>query len=173
MKFLKLIVFWDKKLTIKENVLQMISRIFTFLVPGGVVLYNCLIEKLIDDNISPTAKIGFGGLCTLIFVILIAIYFLNRYFRKKITDLTNEILECLDNDKKKELIQEKRNIEKLQEIWHNALFVAPFIVALVVVTFIEKGLLEMRGTLLLVVTSMLAGFGFNCILQELKAKIKD
>ena len=81
----------------KEKVTKWLYRIFTYLVPGGIALYTFLIEKLISKDISITAKLGISGIFVLIIVVLIAVYFLGKHFRKRITKLTDEIIMCLDN----------------------------------------------------------------------------
>lgn len=173
MNIIKKIMFWDKDLTTKQNIMLILYRVFEFLVPSGIVLWSFLIEKLVENKVSITAKIGCAGIVVFVIMVLIAVYFLKKHFRNKITKLTNKVLECLDNEEKKKLIIEKRKVEKWQEIFHNACFVAPFIIALLVVNLLETQMLSLRGVLFGVVSSMCVGFGFNVILQNLKTKIKE
>lgn len=170
MKILKKILLFDEDLTTTENIVQLFYRIFTFLVPGGIVLWNLLIEKLIDSNVSVVAKIGCAGIFALIVIILIGIHFLKKHFTRTISKINDKILLCTDETKKKELIQKRRKVEKWQEIFNNACFLAPFVIAYFLVIMIENAMISLRGTLLIIVLSMGAGFGFNVFLRNLIAK---
>ena len=57
-----------------------------------------------------------------------------------------------------------------QEMFRNACFVAPFIIAWFIVSMIEKQVVSLRGMLMIVSISMCAGLGFNGVAQWIKAK---
>ena len=152
----------------KEKVVRWLYRIFTYLVPGGIALYTFLIEKLISKDISITAKLGISGIFVLILVVLIAIYFLGKHFRKRITKLTDEIIVCLDNEKKAKLIEKKKKTEAKQEIFHNAIFITPFVIMWLLMILVERETIELRGILFYICVSMAVGFGFNGLLQYMK-----
>ena len=152
----------------KEKVTKWLYRIFTYLVPCGIGLYTFMIEKLISKNVSVTAKLGVSGIFVLILVVLIGIYFLGKHFRKKIAKLTDEIIMCLDNERKAKLIDKKRKIEAKQEIFHNIIFITPFIIMWLLMILVEKEAIELRGILFYICVSMAIGFGFNGLLQYMK-----
>lgn len=156
----------------KEKIITWVYRTFSYIIPGGIALYTFLIDKLLDKNVSVTAKIGVGGIFCLVIMILIAIYFYGRHLRKKLNSITNELLECIDNEKKAELVLKKKKIEGIQEIFHNAIFLAPFVALYFIILFVEKTSISMRGTLFYIMISMATGFGFNCFLQWIKTHEK-
>ena len=153
-----------------EKLFMWLSRIFTYFVPSGIALYTFLITKLIDKDVSLTAKIGVSGIFVLVIVVIIAIYFLGKHFRKKLAKINDEILVCIDNSKKIELINKRKKVEAKQEMFHNAIFLAPFLICYLIVFMIEKSMLDMRGTLFFVCASMVVGFGFNGVKQWLYTK---
>lgn len=172
MKILKKIMCWDKDLTNTENVLLVCKRVFTYIFPSGLLIWNLLIDKLIDSNVSVTAKIGCGGLFLLIALVLVAVVMLGRHFKKTIEEINEKLLDCTDAEEKEKLVAQKKKVKKWQEIYHNACLLAPFIVLLVAVNLLENGLVTFRGTLMIIVTSMSAGFGFNITAQNLIMKNK-
>lgn len=172
MKILKKIMVWNEDYTVSENVLLVIYRVLTYLFPSGLLIWNLIIDKLIRNDVSVTAKIGCGGLFLLIALILVAVFFLGRHFKKTIEDLNDKILDCQDAEKKAELIAKKKQVRKWQEVYRNACLLAPLIVLFILVTLLENGLMTIRGTLLFIVLSMSAGFGFNITAQNLIVKNK-
>lgn len=152
----------------KEKIITWVYRTFSYIIPGGIALYTFLIDKLLDSNVSVTAKIGVSGIFCLVIILLIAIYFYGRHLRKKLNTITNELLECVDIEKKKELVLKKRKIEATQELFHNAIFLAPFVALYFIMLLVEKTAISMRGTLFYIMISMATGFGFNCFLQWIK-----
>lgn len=154
----------------KQKVFTWLSRIFTLFVPSGVVLWTFLIEKLIDNNVSVMSKLGLSGIVILAIMVVLAVYFYNRHLKKKITKLTNDCIECLDNEQKHELVEKKKKCEARKEILHDFCFLVPFILIWLVLCFVEKGVVSLRGTMLIVCISMSAGFGFSCVTEWLKSK---
>lgn len=154
----------------KEQAFLWLYRIFTLFVPGGVVLWSFLIEKLISNEITVMNKIGIGGIFVGAVAVIIGIYFYKKHLKKKIQDLTNQCIECVDIEQKRQLVAEKKKYEVKQEIFSNACFIAPFVLVWLVLCFVEKGIVSLRGTMFIVCASMAVGFGFNCILGLLKAK---
>lgn len=158
----------------KNNLMQKIFvwlyRIFSFLVPSGIAIYTFLISSLLKDDISITQKIGMVGIFTLIIMAIIAVYFLGKHFKNSLNKITNEILECMDNEKKAQLIIKKRKIEGKQEMFRNACFLVPFIIFWLLCVTIEKGIVSLRGTLMFICLSMSTGFGFNGVVQYLNTK---
>ena len=63
----------------KEQIFTWLYRVFTFFVPGGIVLWTCLIEKLIDQEVSYFTKIGFVGIFVIVIMIIIAVLFLGKH----------------------------------------------------------------------------------------------
>ena len=155
---------------LKEKILLWGYRIFSYIVPGGFALWTFVIEKLIDNNVSLATKMGVSGMFMLALMVIIAVYFVGRHFRNKITKLNNKILEELDNDKKAILIAKKRKIESMQEIYHNAIFIAPFLGMFLLVLMVEKQMVSIRGILGFVCISMAIGMGFNGVKQWLHSK---
>ena len=154
----------------KEQIFTWLYRIFCYFVPGGVGLWSFFIEKLIDNEVSTFDKVGISGIVVLCIMVVIAIYFYGKHLRNKITNITNQCIECVDNTKKAELVASKRKYEAKQEMFHNACFVAPFIIAWLLVSMIEKGVVSLRGTLMIVSISMFIGLGFNGVAQGIKSK---
>ena len=153
-----------------EKITKWGYRVFMYFVPCGVALYTFLISKLMDENVSITAKIGVSGIFTAILIAVIAIYFFGKHLRKKKDKLVNEILECMDNDKKAKLIAKKRKVEAIQEIFHNCIFITPFILCYVLILLVEKECISIRGTLFYVCVSMASGLGLNGVSEWLKVK---
>jgi len=145
-------------------------RVFGYLVPGGYTLWAFLIETLINHKASIFDKVSCSGLFVLAIIVIIAIFFYGRHLKKKKDDITNQCIECIDNEKKIELVAKKRKIEAKQELFRNACFIAPFIIAWFVVSLVEKQVVSLRGTLMIVSISMAIGLGFNGIAQWLKTK---
>lgn len=158
----------------KEKIFTWLYRIFTIIAPTGIILWSFLIERLISKDISVMNKIGIAGVVALVFAALMGIYFYKRYLKKKIQDVTNQCIETLDNEEKGKLVAKKRKLEAHQEIFHNICFMAPFILVWVLLIFVEKGVVSLRGTMLIVCISMAIGLGCNFIAQWLKSKgMKD
>lgn len=151
----------------KEKIFTWLYRIFTFLVPSGIALYTFLLEKLLDNDISVMAKVGVSGIFVLIIMVVIAVFFFGKFLKKKISKITDEIIVCLDNEEKQKLIKKKAKWEGVREMFHNALFLAPFLIIYFLIVLIEKEMIEMRGTMFFVVISMAIGFGFNGVKQFL------
>ena len=172
MKVLKKIMCWNDDYTTSENVLLLFYRVFTYLFPSGLLLWNLVIDKLLNKDISVLQKIGFGGIFLLIIMLIVGVFILGRYFKRTLENLTDKIIECTDDEKKQKLIAKKKQVRKWQETFRNACLVAPFVIALILVNFIEKGALQVRGTLMLIVGSLCAGFGFNITAQNLIEKNK-
>lgn len=172
MKILKKIMCWNSDLTASENLLLIFYRIFTYLVPSGMVIWSCVIDKLLDDEITLAQKLGCSGLVVLVACVIIAVVFLGRHFTKTIKNLNDKILICTDDAQKKELVANRKQVEKWQATFKNACFVAPFIVGLIVVNLLESKILSLRGSLTVIVISLCTGFGFNTVAQELIAKNK-
>lgn len=153
-----------------EKITKWGYRVFMYMIPSGVALYTFLISKLIDDNVSVAAKIGVSGIFTLVVMAIVVIYFFGKHLRKKKDKLTNDILECMDNDKKVKLITKKRKVEAIQEIFHNCIFLTPFIACYLLVLMVEKECISVRGTLFYVCVSMATGLGLNGISEWLRVK---
>ncbi len=145
-------------------------RTFSYLVPGGYVLWAFLIETLINHKASVWDKVSCSGLFVMAIIGIIAIFFYGRHLKKQKDDITNQCIECTDNEKKKELIAIKKKIEAKQELFRNACFIAPFIIAWFVMALVEKKVVSLRGTLMIVSISMASGLGFNGLSQWLKMR---
>lgn len=168
----------------KEQIFTWLYRVFTFFVPGGIMLWTCLIEKLIDQEVSYFTKIGFVGIFVIVIMIIIAVFFLGKHYRKRLQKLQNfinermkDIMLATTEEAKNELTQTLQvlnyNLKKTQarqEIFHNICFLAPFVIAWIVMGMVENGILSMRGTLAVVTISMATGLGFNFISQYIKTK---
>ena len=100
MKIIKKIMCWNNDLTNLENILILCYRVFTYIFPSGILLYDLVIAKLVDNEVSVATKLGCGGLFLLGVMILVAVIMLGRYFKKKI-----------DEHIKDETINNKSNIE--------------------------------------------------------------
>ena len=154
----------------KATVFKWLYRSFEYYVPAGIALWQFLIETLISKDVTITQKIGVSGIFVLVIMVIIGVYFYGRHFKTAINKVTNELLECTDDEKKKELVAEKRKIESKQEIFRNACFLAPFILVWLVACLIEKQVVSLRGTMLFICISMATGMGFNGISQYFKNK---
>ena len=89
----------------KEKIFTWLYRTFSFLVPMGIAIYTFLLEKLLDNNVSVMGKIGVGGIFILVIVLLIGVFFFGKFLKKKISKTTDEIIVCIDNEKKQKLIK--------------------------------------------------------------------
>ena len=154
----------------KFNIFTWCYRVFMYLVPGGVALWETLIKSLIDGNFTIMAKIGVSGIFVIAIILIIAVFFYGKHLNKVIEKITNQCIECMDNEKKKELITKKRKAEAKRDLFSNAVFVSIFVIAWLIVSCIEKGIVSMRGTLMVVVISMAIGLGFNGLAQWVKVK---
>lgn len=171
MKILKKLLLFDKDLDTKQNMLQLCYRLFTFIIPVGIVLWNLVVEKLLDKDVSIMAKWGCAGTCALIVIALIGVYFIKKMFRKKLEKINDKLLECTDDDKKKELVKKREVTRKWQELFNNACLIAPFVVAYILVCLIEKATISLRGGLLALLVSFGVGFVFNYLFRT--SLIKD
>lgn len=155
---------------LKEEISKWLYRSFMYFVPGGFALYTFVIEKLMDDNVSWVGKIGVSGIFIVAVMFLIAVFFLGKYFRKRVSNITNQILECMDDAQKLVLIEKKRKIEAKQELFHNAIFLAPFVIIYVLLILVEKQTISLRGTFGTICISMAIGMGFSVLEQYLHVK---
>lgn len=172
MKALRKILIWNDDYTTSKNVMLILYRVFTYLVPSGLVLWNLVIDKLISKDVSIATKLGCGGIFVIIALLLVGVIYLGRHFRKTIEQINDKLLDCTDLEKKQELLEKKKKVRKWQETYRNACLLAPFVIALVLVNLIEGGIITLRGTLTFIVLSMSAGFGFNITAQSLISKNK-
>lgn len=141
-----------------------------YLVPGGVALWEMLISTLINNNVTVMQKIGVGGIFVIAIILIVAVFFYGKHLNRTIEKITNQCIECIDNEKKKELIIKKRKAEAKRDLFSNAIFVSIFVIAWLIVACIEKQVIAIRGTLMIVVISMATGLGFNGIAQYVKVK---
>ena len=155
---------------LKVKVFTWLYRTFCYFVPSGIALWLFLIKNLINNEISVMAKVGMSGIFVLAIMFVIAIYFYGKHFTTSINKVTNEILECLDNNKKVELIAKKRKLEARQEMFRNICFVAPFVLMWLLCALIESKVISLRGTLMTICVSMAIGLGLNGISQWLKTR---
>lgn len=149
----------------KEKIFLWLYRTFSFLVPCGIALYTFLIDKLMDKEITVMTKIGISGIFILIIMFLIAVFFFGKFLKKKIAKYNDQILICTDNLKKEELILKRKKIEAVQEMFHNIIFVAPFLICYILMVLVEKGAANLRGTFMFITISMAVGLGFNGLKQ--------
>lgn len=155
---------------IKQKIFTWLYRIFCYMVPCGLTLWTFLIENLLNKKVTIMSKLGVSGIFVLAIIGIIGIFFYGKHLRNSISKTTNEILECLDDVKKAELIAKKKKYEARQEIFHNACFVAPFVLIWLLCALIESKVISLRGTFMTISLSMLGGLGFNCVAQSLKRK---
>lgn len=154
----------------KLTLFTWLYRVFCYLVPGGFALWTFLIDTLINEQASAWDKVSCSAIFVLAIMIIIAVFFYGKHLKKKINDITNQCIECIDSTQKAELVAKKKKWEAKQEMFRNACFVAPFIIAWFVVAMIEKQVVSLRGTLMVVSISMCTGLGFNGIAQWIKCK---
>ena len=155
---------------VKEKVFTWLYRTFTYIVPSGIMLWSFVIEKLFKKDVSLMAKLGVSGTFVLVVMVIIGAFFYNKRLVKKITDITNQCIECVDNEEKSKLVEKKKKLEMKLDIFHNLCFIVPFIVVWAILCFVENGVVSLRGTMLVICSSMAVGFGFNVIAGLLKAK---
>ena len=172
MKIIKKIMCWNNDLTNFENIMLLCYRVFTYIFPSGILLYDLVVAKLVDNEVSVATKLGCGGLFLLGVMILVAVIMLGRYFKKTIDGINDKLLDCTDAEQKEKLVQQKKKVRKWHEIYKNACLVAPFVIGLVLVNLMEHGLMTFRGTLMIIVCCLCAGFGFNTFAQNLISKNK-
>ena len=154
----------------KYKLFLWLYRTFTFILPAGYVLYSFLISKLIDNDITITAKIGISGIFTLILILCLAIFFVGRFCKTRLEELNIAIRDEIDNNKKIFLIKAERKIKFIQEIFRNSCFVVIFIIMWATTSMIEVQALSLRGDLLLIVCSLIVGFCCNVFAQLFKMK---
>ncbi len=154
----------------KLTLFTWLYRVFCYLVPSGYALYAFLINTLISEQTSIWDKVRCSAIFVVAIIVIIAIFFYGRHLKKKINDITNQCIECIDNSLKADLVAMKKKWEAKQEMFRNACFVAPFIIAWFIVSMIEKQVVSLRGMLMIVSISMCAGLGFNGVAQWIKAK---
>lgn len=154
----------------KLTLFTWLYRVFCHIVPGGYALYAFLIDTLINEQTSVWDKVSCSAIFIVALMVIIAVFFYGRHLKKKINDITNQCIECVDNTQKAELVAKKKKWEAKQEIFRNACFVAPFVIAWFIVAMIEKQVVSLRGTLMIVSISMCVGLGFNGVAQWIKTK---
>lgn len=154
----------------KYKIFLWLYRVFTYLVPSGGALYFFLIDTLINKELTWFDKLSAGAVFVLAVMAVIAIFFYGKHLRKIVSKLTDQIIMETDETKKAELITKKLKAESKQEIFHNACFVAPFVILWIVVVLIEKKIISLRGFLMVVAISMCSGLGFDCIAVKIKQK---
>lgn len=155
---------------LKQKIFVWLHWVFSYIVPGGVALWSCVIEKLLDKEITIVNKVGITGVFVMAVMVIIAVFFYNKHLNKKITDLTNRCIECIDNEEKARLVEQKKKMEVRLEIFHNICFVVPFVIVWLVLCFVESGVVSLRGTMLVICSSMATGLGLNTIAGFLKTK---
>lgn len=155
---------------LKQKIFVWLHWVFSYIVPGGVALWSCVIEKLLDKEITIVNKVGITGVFAMAVMVIIAVFFYNKHLNKKITDLTNRCIECIDNEEKVRLVEQKKKMEVRLEIFHNICFVVPFVIVWLVLCFVESGVISLRGTMLVICLSMATGLGLNTIAGFLKTK---
>ena len=166
MKLIKKLLMFDEDLTLKQNYLQFCYRVFTYVFPIGLVLWSLVIDKLLDNNVSVMAKWGCAGTFALIIIALIGVYLIKKMFRKKLDKINDKLLNCVDDEKKKELVKAKNKTRKWQELFSNFCLIVPFVVAYVLVCLIEKAMISVRGGLLSMLISFGIGFIFNYLFRN-------
>ena len=154
----------------KLTLFTWLYRVFCYIVPGGYALYAFLIDTLISEQTSVWDKVSCSAIFVVALMVIIAVFFYGRHLKKKINDITNQCIECVDNAQKAELVAQKKKWEAKQEMFRNACFVAPFVIAWFIVAMIEKQVVSLRGTLMIVSISMCVGLGFNGVAQWIKTK---
>lgn len=154
----------------KSKIFTWIYRTFMYFVPCGIALWQFLIETLIKNDVTIMQKIGISGVFIIAIIFVIAVFFYGKHLRKKEKSIDDKLLVCIDNEKKKELIKEKHKWQFRQEMFRNICFMAPFIIAWIVMSAVEKKVVSLRGTLMIVSISMAIGLGFNGVAQWLKGK---
>lgn len=168
----------------KYNILRWLHITFCYIIPALFVLYTYVIAKLIDGDISITKRIGVAGMFALALVLIIGLVLYSKHFKKAIDklqttndQLTDKILLETNEDKKSEYLSLKAKtrdkINKLssrQELFGNLCFISPFAIFWLVCILIEKGVVSLRGTLLVLTISMVIGFIFNVFSQIVKNK---
>lgn len=168
---------------LKTKVQKWIFSTFSFIVPSGVIIYNTLLVKIFSE---PTlmGRIGFAGMFFAVIGLIIGLFFYNRHLKNKlekvrqdIKDWQNKILlnETSENEatlkqQLQALVVKENKIKSTLDIFHNLCFFAPFVILLILITMIENGLIELRGTFFLIVTSMAGGLGYNSVVQILNHK---
>lgn len=161
MKLLKKILMFDPDLTNEQNILRLFYRLFTFVVPMGFVLWTLVIDKLLDKDVSIMAKWGCAGTFALIVLALVGVYLTKRAFKKHIEKVNDKLLVCTDDDKKKKLVEKKNIIKKREALFRNICLIAPFIIAYVITSLIEKSMISVRGGILAIIISLMIGLVFN------------
>lgn len=154
----------------KLTLFTWLYRVFCYIVPGGYALYAFLIDTLISEQTSVWDKVSCSAIFVVALMVIIAVFFYGRHLKKKINDITNQCIECVDNIQKAELVAQKKKWEAKQEMFRNVCFVAPFVIAWFIVAMIEKQVVSLRGTLMIVSISMCVGLGFNGVAQWIKTK---
>lgn len=147
----------------KETIMKWLYRVFCYFVPSGIAIWTMLIDNMISKESSTLSKVTGAGIFTLVLIVLIAVFFFGRHLKRKQQQYVDDIIVCTDDEKKKELISKKQKIEKIQDIFANACFVAPFVILWWVCGAIETGVVSLRGTLMAVSMSMLIGLGINVV----------
>ena len=145
----------------KDAILKWVYRAFCYIVPSGIALWTMLIDNIISKDTSVWSKISGAGIFALVVIVLIGVFFFGRFLKKKQQVIVDEIIVCTDDAKKQELIAKKQKVEKVQDIFANACFVAPFVILWIVCGAIETGVVSLRGTLMAISISMLTGLGVN------------
>lgn len=165
------------------NPQQKIFNILTYYVTGGVLIFNVIITKIFSE---PTIwdKVKFGMYLLLIAIVIYVILSINKKLNNKLSNVKDKISKAQSDAiiqengtnvnqfkmQLKALIIKENEIKSKLNIFHNFCLVMPFIILLILVIKIESGVLELRGTLWLIVSCISGGFIYNIWTQILNAK---
>ena len=155
---------------LKEKVFYWLSFTFTYIAPALFTLYTFVIEKVMDNKVSIVAKIGMSGIFLFAVLAITAIFLYNKYLIKKIEKIRDKMIESTDINEKLALKNKKHKLESRLDIFHNIIFITPFILMYLMLVMAENWAISMRGTMGTICISMAIGLGLNGVKQWLHIK---
>lgn len=170
--------------TTREKVFAILYYGFSVAVPAITTLWTFVIQKLMDDEVSITAKWGIGGTFTLVICFVVIAILIGKMFTKKaakidesIKEINDKILLSTSETNKTEFINQRRTldvkkqkIDSAYSIYKNLFIVAPFILFYLVLKMVEQQVISLRGTFFIIMMSLIAGLGVNLSDQLIKIK---
>lgn len=142
-----------------EKVLKWVYRTLCYYLPCGFILYNFVIENLLSNEVSIMSKIGVSGVFVLAILIILCIFFVNKAYNKKESELEKLSIKAIDLQEREKLITEWEKTEKNHSIFKNLIMLAIVVVLTILVALLESKILSLRGTMIAFTMSFLSGEG--------------
>lgn len=151
----------------KYLICNILDYVFTYGGTAAIIIYN-----YVSPQNSMPFKISLTGIILVIALVLYMKSSFEKHYREKHDNLLQQLAEATDPEIKNK-ISEKINAHKIKNnIYQRLMLLLPFIVLFVVSWFGEITLANLRGTVGLILISLVAGSAMNVIKKPIKDKIE-